>query len=480
MPRPDDRRRAGVLLHLSSLPARTVGQDARSFVDFLASCQMSVWQMLPVGPVDSFGSPYQGCSLHAGNRDFIDRDDLIDVGWLRAEHRASDNWLVSTFEGFKSVATTRERENFESFRIDNHYWLDDYVLFQGLRFTQTEDRWWQWPVEIRDRRPEAIDEVRRDIAPTLDLFCFEQYLFQEQWNRLKTYAHANGILLFGDMPIYPAHNSADVWANRSHFMLDVEGQPLFVGGVPPDAFSDSGQRWGNPVYDWSQIEVDGFRWWLDRLKSNFARFDCLRVDHFRGLVACWHIPASSNSAVQGEWFPVPGRKLLGVLEEHFGSLPLIAEDLGLITEDVECLRDEFGLPGMRILQFAVDSDADNPHWPHNYPHHCVAFTGTHDNNTMLGWLGHLGVQRRAMVMDYSGQPSEPMPWPLLRLTMASVAELAILPMQDLLSLSSGARMNTPGTTGGNWFWRFKWKDLDKGLWRRIANMVSLYNRAPLN
>lgn len=447
------------------------------FVDFLAACRISVWQLLPIGPVDQTESPYHGFSLHAGRRRFISIERLIESGWLSPDQRDSGDWLRASLHEFDKHASPEDREALASFKQQNNHWLEDYALFQVIRSSKEGEGWWNWSPELRARQPDALDKICRDREETLEQYRFEQFLFFDQWHQLKAYAHVRGVELYGDLPIYPAHDSADVWANQDQFLLDEEGQPLYVAGVPPDAFSTSGQRWGNPVYDWDKMRADGFAWWWERIRTNLDLFDCLRIDHFRGLEASWYIPASSPTAEEGEWHPVPGYELLSTLRTEHPSLPFIAEDLGLITAEVECLRDEFELPGMRVLQFAFEGDGTNPHLPHNHPVHCVTFTGTHDNNTTLGWYKGLDTRTRKHVRDYMGHPSERMPWPMIRMNLASVAGLAIMPMQDLLGLDEKARMNTPATTDGNWLWRFGWEDFGPELQDRVAAMVEMYSRA---
>jgi 4-alpha-glucanotransferase len=306
--------------------------------------------------------------------------------------------------------------------------------------------------------------------------CFEQFVFERQWQTLRAHAHERDLLLFGDMPIFVAHDSVDVWAQRDYFMLDADGQPTVVAGVPPDYFSAQGQRWGNPLYRWKRMQTDGFRWWIARMTTEFRRFDLLRVDHFRGFEACWEIPAADETAVNGRWVKAVGEALFEVLRSHFGTLPLVAEDLGLITPEVLALRDKYELPGMEILQFAFDSGADNPYLPHNHRKMGVVYTGTHDNDTTLGWFENLPAERQLRVVEYLGYPHEPMPWPLVRAALASASQLAIMPMQDILGLGRGQRMNTPGTAEGNWSWRFGWEQLLPDLPERLRRMARMYGR----
>jgi 4-alpha-glucanotransferase len=313
-------------------------------------------------------------------------------------------------------------------------------------------------------------------ADEMTLVRFEQFIFFRQWQELRQAAQARGVQLFGDLPIFVAHDSADVWAQREYFDLDAAGQPRVVAGVPPDYFSQTGQRWGNPLYNWARLQADGFRWWLERLRTQFSLFDLVRIDHFRGFEACWQIPADAGTAVSGRWVPAPGEALFQSLQKEFGTLPVVAEDLGFITPDVHRLREQFGLPGMRILQFAFDGASDNPYLPHNHEVNSVVYTGTHDNDTTFAWFENLPVDQQRSVLEYFGHPGEPMPWPLIRAAFASVARLAILPMQDALQAGTGHRMNIPGSNTGNWQWRFTWDQIPHGLAARLRDLARRYGR----
>ncbi len=479
-----ERRRAGVLLPLFSLPGGGLGQDALRFVDFLAQCGFGVWQMLPLGPTHGDGSPYHCLSAHAGNPDFISLDRLAQTGWLPslppvddAERRGFRRRCFETARRlFEERADDAERGRFAAFVAAEARWLEDYALFRALRWRLNDEPWWRWPVELRDRDTDALAQARANLAGEIALVRFEQYMFAHQWRELRDHARMRGVLLFGDMPIFVAHDSADVWARRECFKLDEAGQPLVVAGVPPDYFSATGQRWGNPLYRWERMQADGFRWWLERMTTEFRRFDLLRVDHFRGFEACWEIPAAEQTAVRGHWVKAAGDALFEAMKTHFGVLPLAAEDLGVITPEVYALRDKYGLPGMKILQFAFDSGADNPYLPHNHESASVVYTGTHDNDTTLAWFENLAAETQLRVVEYLGYPHEPMPWPLIRAALASVSRLAILPMQDLLGLGRGQRTNTPGTTEGNWSWRFSWEQISPGLCERLRRMMRMYGR----
>ena len=479
-----DGRRAGILLHPTSLPGEegngTLGPHALRFVDFLADCGFSVWQMLPLGPTHADRSPYQCLSVHAGNPRLISFAQLEAWGWLphtpglpAASGAVRQTLLAQARQLFLAQGGARELEAFDAAHA---FWLDDYVLYVALRQAHGNSAWWQWPEPLRDRDPAALAAARVRHAGEMALVRFEQFTFFRQWQELRQAAQARGVQLFGDLPIFVAHDSADVWAQREYFDLDTVGQPRVVAGVPPDYFSASGQRWGNPLYDWSRLQADGFRWWIERLRTQFGLFDLVRIDHFRGFEAYWQIPAGEDTAINGRWVPAPGEALFHALQNEFGALPVVAEDLGLITPAVHRLREQFGLPGMRILQFAFDGGADNPYLPHNHDVNSVVYTGTHDNDTTLAWFEGLPAVQQCVVLDYLGHPAESMPWPLIRTALASVARLAILPMQDVLQAGPGHRMNMPGSNTGNWQWRFEWEQLAPGLAAQLRRMVELYGR----
>ncbi len=372
-----DRRRAGILLHPTSLPDGDFGPDAFRFIDFMAACGMAVWQMLPLGPTHDDGSPYQCLSVHAGNPRLISLEMLVQSGWLPAESPASDSTeptdsaahrsscLTQAYQGFMQRASAEEHAAFKSF-LSQHYWLKDFALYTALHQENAARSWLDWPVLLRDREPQALEEAHQRLADVIEQICFEQFIFFRQWYALKQYANERGILLFGDMPIFVAHDSADVWTHRHYFKLDQTGHPLVVTGVPPDYFSATGQRWGNPHYEWERMQADGFQWWIERITTQFALFDLVRIDHFRGFEACWEIPAQNPTAEGGRWVQVPGDALFGVLQEKFMALPLVAEDLGIITPEVDALREKYHLPGMKILQFAFEGGPTNPYLPHNH------------------------------------------------------------------------------------------------------------------
>ena len=484
-------RRAGVLLHLSSLPSPfgsgDLGHAAYRFVEFLAGAGCTVWQVLPLGPTHEDLSPYDSTSVHAGNPRLISLDWLYDRGLLdggeldavRAGARERQ-WALDAAAARFAATCARDAglaAAFAAWRADSG-WLEDYALFTAIREMCGGQPWFQWEPALRGREPQALARAAAELAQRIAALRFEQYAFARQWSALRRYAAGHGVHLFGDMPIFVAHDSADVWSARELFLLDAEGQPLTVAGVPPDYFSADGQRWGNPHYAWEAMARDGFAWWRRRIASQRARFDLVRIDHFRGFEACWHIPREAASAVHGHWEPAPGEALLAALLEESGAGTLVAENLGIITPQVEQLREGFGLPGMLILQFAFDGDARNAYLPHNHQPLNVVYTGTHDNDTSLGWFASLDESTRARVVEYLGVPVEPMPWPLVRAALASVARLAVLPLQDLLGLGSEHRMNLPGVARGNWGWQFREEQLTPALAGRLRAMVELYGRIP--
>lgn len=466
-------------MHITSLPSGNLGDDAYRFVDFLVACGVSLWQVLPLGPTHSDGSPYQCLSVHAGNNKLICLDRIRSKDWANPDELSGKKTITimaHAFRQFTESASTSEKESFQRFCEHNQYWLDDYVLFRELRHLNHATAWYDWPDALRSRDKSALYEVSIQRRESLMVRKFEQFMFYEQWNALKQYANERGVHLFGDMPIFVAHDSADVWAQPELFTLDDTGQPETVAGVPPDYFSETGQRWGNPLYRWQKHEAEQFHWWRQRLTTHLLMFDLIRIDHFRGFEACWVIPAHCQTAVDGEWQKAPGEALFSNLLAHFGELPLVAEDLGIITPEVTALREQFALPGMNILQFAFGGEASNPYLPHQHRLDSVTYTGTHDNDTTLGWYQSLDEPTLAHVHSYLGDSQEPMPWLLIRAVLQSVSALAVIPMQDILALDGQHRMNTPGTTEGNWLWKFDWQMLEEGTCQRMAHLNALYGR----
>ncbi len=482
------RREAGVLLHISSLPgcftSGDLGGEARNFVDFLANCGFALWQTLPINPPQGGDSPYQSSSVHAGNPCFISLAPLVQKGWLPKQvlrgHNCSKevkyHWLLNAHEAFRSHASAAEQESFQQFVAHHKSWLDDYTLFEALHQDLTGRGWWEWPQPLREREPIALAEARARLRESTEFIAFQQWLFFTQWDELKRYANERGVKLFGDMPIFVAHDSAEVWANPELFFLDAQGQPTVVAGVPPDYFSATGQRWGNPLYRWEQMAESGFAFWIERLKTQLILFDIIRIDHFRGFEAYWEISASDDTAMNGQWVNALGDELFARLHQHYDPLPLVAEDLGIITAEVSAMRLKYGLPGMKILQFAFSGEATNPYLPYRHELNTVVYTGTHDNDTTLGWYTSLEPKRRQQVEEYLGYPQEPMPWPLIRQALASRARLAMIPMQDLLALDGSHRMNLPGTASGNWHWRFDWSMVEETLAAKLHRCMEIYGR----
>jgi len=485
------KRRAGILLHPTSLPGPVNGGDlgpnAYWFVDFLARSGITVWQMLPLGPPHDDLSPYQCQSVHAGNTRLISLELLVQAGWLHAdelrinvlENHSADcrcRLLQVAFNRFKRGAAEEVLQAYGDFLTRNSAWLDDYVLFCALKEVHGHAAWWDWELKYQQRNPLAIATARQHFAVEIVQYAFEQFLFFWQWTALKKYANERGVLLFGDMPIFVAADSVDVWADRENFLVDARGQPNVVAGVPPDYFSATGQRWGNPHYAWEYMETNGFRWWRERLHSHQVLFDLIRIDHFRGFEAYWEIPASAPTAMEGRWVKAPGEALFDTLHRK-PMIPLVAEDLGVITPEVTALRKKYQIPGMKILQFAFEGGgASNPYLPHHHAKNSVVYTGTHDNNTSLGWFKSMSPAVQQYVCDYLGARAEDMPWPLIQAAFASVARLAIVPMQDVLACDAEHRMNTPGVPQGNWRWRFEWSQVPKDLDQRLHHLVSIYGR----
>ncbi len=483
-----DRRRAGLLLHISSLPGNgetgDLGAEAHHFINFLKAAGFSVWQMLPIGPTQNDGSPYQSSSMYAGNPRFIGLEPLITDQLLPPDAVAGETLSQERKEALLQQAWGRFqtltadaplKQAFQLFIEQQAGWLDDYSLF-CLFHQRYRCGWWQWPEAIRERRPATLLQEKRYHREQLEYICFEQFLFFRQWEALKQYANGQGIQLFGDMPIFVAHDSAEVWSHQDMFWLDRQGELTVVAGVPPDYFSETGQRWGNPLYRWERMQADGFSFWVERMRHQLQLFDLVRIDHFRGFEAYWEIPASEEHAINGRWVEAPGVALFERLHEIYDPLPLVAEDLGIITPAVEALRLRFHLPGMKVLQFAFTGQADNPYLPFRHETNSVVYTGTHDNDTTLGWYLSLDDRLRLYVDEYLGRSKEVMPWPMIRTALASRSRLAIIPMQDVLGLNGEHRMNLPGTIEGNWSWRFNWSQVEEDLAWRLYQRVEMYDR----
>lgn len=477
-------RRAGVCLHATSLPGAeesgTLGPDAYFFVDWMIKAGLRVWQVLPLGPTHVDGSPYQCLSAHAGNPRLICRQTLVRDGWIDDDERRGGAGDLTLFrhaeQRFSTLASNEDRLAYDRFIKHHAYWLEDYALFVPLRERFGNVSWCDWPAALRDREPHALAQMRHELQQETSAIRFQQFVFFRQWLALKHYANAHGILILGDLPIFVAHDSADVWANRKQFLLDDKGWPTVVAGVPPDYFSATGQRWGNPLYDWNAMHDDGFKWWFTRFETQLAICDLIRIDHFRGFQANWEIPASCPTAIEGRWVKAPGKALFRAVANKYGQLPLVAEDLGVITREVTALRRQFRLPGMKILQFAFDGNPSNPYLPHAHTCDSIVYTGTHDNATTLGWFESLPLDKQLYCLDYLGNPQDTIPWPLIRAAMGSVSPLALIPMQDFLSLDDTHRMNRPGTTEGNWQWRLSWSQVPPDVADRVRTLVYLYGR----
>ncbi|ANJ68207.1 hypothetical protein A9404_01255 [Halothiobacillus diazotrophicus] len=471
---PCARRRAGVLAPIFSLPSGDFGESALAFIDFLARSGITVWQVLPLGPPLLDGSPYQCASSFAINPGFLSRAHLLaDAGFSKR---------ADLQDRLKGRHQTREMKSaFKRFEEKNRHWLSDYALFVAIKHQLGGASWMAWPHSLRDRDSAALETFEKIHADLIQDIAFEQFLLDRQWQAIVDAAHERGILIYGDLPIFVAGDSADVWANRDQFFLDEHGQPTVVAGVPPDYFSETGQRWGNPLFDWDRMAADGFSWWRARFRRHVALFDWVRIDHFRGLAAYWSIPAACDTAMDGQWVPAPGDALLSALRDEMdGHLPVIAEDLGVITEDVVALRKTFGLPGMKILQFAFDSDEENPYLPENHELDSVVCTGTHDNDTTLGWWQSLDTPARARVwsvLKKLGVPdTEPMPDALIHTAYMSIAQLVVVPIADWLGCDTSGRINTPGTTVDNWRWSFSESDLTDELAARMTALAKTYRR----
>ncbi|MGD9557483.1 MAG: 4-alpha-glucanotransferase [Mangrovibacterium sp.] len=491
-------RSSGILLHISSLPNRhgigTMGPEAYEFIDFLQETKQKIWQILPLGPTGYGNSPYQSYSVFAGNALLISLDKLQDEGLIREDDLKEMAEVKSKKVDYELIrekkmtllrkalvvfrsGQERWEDAYRAFRKEHGWWLDDYCLFQAIKNQDQERCWNEWKKGLKFRNQQALDAASQTWAEEIEFQCFIQFMFFRQWFGLKKYANDRGIRILGDLPLYISMDSADVWSNPDIFLLDEERQMQFSGGVPPDLFSETGQFWGCPVYDWKRLAEREFDWWLARFHFNLHLFDLVRIDHFRGLESFWSIPAGEETAVNGNWIPAGGYALLKKLKEQIGELPLIAEDLGVITPEVEKLRDDFGLPGMKVLQFAYGTDETNGYLPHNYGQNFVVYTGTHDNNTTVGWVKSASRRERRNLMKYFDAGWKYVHRSLMEAALASVAGMAVIPMQDLLELDGRSRMNKPGTIEGNWEWKFEWRMLKRRQKNLLKKMTKKYNRA---
>ena len=500
-------RHCGVLLHPTSLPgphgSGDLGPAAFHFVDWLATAGQDLWQMLPLVPVGPGNSPYASASAFAGSPLLIALEPLTERGWLdrrtlaeaaglradRVDFARVIPWRMGRLReacaGFALRASAADRADLAAFCNAHAHWLDDHALFMALDAHYAARGiacWTQWADGHARRHDAALANARVALASEIEFQRFVQWCFQRQWEALRQHAAARGVRLIGDLPIFVAHHSADCWAHQPLFRLDAAGEPTVVAGVPPDYFSATGQRWGNPLYDWQAMQRDGFAWWVARLRHELARADLVRIDHFRGFAACWEIPATCPTAIDGRWVEAPGAALFEAARNTLGPLALIAEDLGVITPDVEALREACGFPGMKVLQFAFGGAASHPFLPHNHPRHCVAYTGTHDNDTAAGWAASAAPHERTHAAAYLGLDAaaatdHALADALLRAALASVARWALYPMQDVLGLGSAHRMNTPGQMDC-WTWRFRWEDVGPEPAARLAQRAALYGRGP--
>jgi len=492
-------RKAGILLPISSLPSPygigTLGQAARAFVDLLAAAGQSCWQILPIGPTSYGDSPYQSFSSFAGNPYFIDLDELAEEGLLEPEEFRGLDWgddparvdypklYQARFQVLERACARlfeRQDSGFDRFCREQQDHLEDYALFMALKGRFGGAPWQEWPEALRLRRPDALEEARRELAGQTAFWKGVQYLFFRQWNALKAYANGKGIAIIGDLPIYVSGDSSDVWAAPDQFQLDSQGLPTRVAGCPPDGFTEDGQLWGNPLFRWDRMKEDGYRWWLRRIAFQFQIYDVLRLDHFRGFEAYYSIPYGDKTARNGQWCPGPGMDFFRAVKKALGRRDIIAEDLGFLTEGVYKLLEQTGFPGMKVLQFAFDSrDTGSSYLPHCYSPHCVVYTGTHDNDTILGWMEHAPKKDVAFAKEYLRlNKREGYHWGMMRSAWASPADLAIVQMQDLLGLGSQARMNTPSTLGGNWMWRALPDSFSPKLARRLHREMKVYQRLP--
>ncbi|MGQ0540906.1 MAG: 4-alpha-glucanotransferase [Blastocatellia bacterium] len=502
-------RASGILLHPTSLPGEygigDLGDNAYSFINFLADAKQSYWQILPLGPTGYGDSPYQCFSAFAGNPLLISPEKLVEDGFLTMEQLVDKpdfpahkvdfggvyEWknkiLPLAFEGLTHITSVDLRGKFETFLQENEWWLDDYAIYKAIKILQSQKPWYEWPAPLKLREADAIAAISEQLFNEILAEKFYQFLFFRQWMLLKEYANKHGVRIIGDIPIFVALDSADVWCNQDKFKLNADGTPEVVAGVPPDYFSKTGQLWGNPIYDWDAMKADEFRWWTARVAFTLRTVDVVRIDHFRGFAASWEVPGGDETAENGRWVDVPGKELFSTLRQHMVRLPVIAEDLGVITPDVEELRDMYRFPGMKILQFAFGGDARNHDLPHNYFPNCVAYTGTHDNDTTVGWwLSQAGAgstrdaadisREHEYCLKYLETDGHEIHWDFIRAVWASVADTAVTPLQDLLGIGTEGRMNLPASESGNWSWRFHEGAFSNEIVSRLRELTEVYGR----
>lgn len=489
------KRSTGILMPISSLPSRygmgTLGREAYDFIDFLISSGQKYWQVLPLGPVSFGDSPYSSFSIFAGNPYYIDLELLIAEGILtysdcealdfKDEYIDYEKQFKFRYEVLcKAFSNSKNKYNkkINEF-IEKNQWVEDYALFMALKYYFNQKPWYEWDEDIASRNRDALEKYKKLLLYQTEFWIFLQYKFFEQYYRLKNYANSKGICIIGDMPIYAAEDSVDVWSNRKLFKTDEDMLPNLSAGVPPDYFSSEGQLWGNPVYNWGYLKKNSYKWWINRLKWSFTLYDVLRIDHFRGFDEFWAVPRNSVNAVKGIWYPAEGREFFEQAIKELGNMNIIAEDLGIITDSVKQLKEKFNFPGMKVLQFAFDGNPDNPYIPKNYEENSVAYTGTHDNDTLKGWFNKLDIKTKHYVLKYldiTDAKENKIIDLLIDSVLKSNAVLAIIPLQDYLSLDSHGRINIPSTLGGNWTWRVKKEKLDEKLSIKIKEMTINSNR----
>ncbi len=491
-------RSSGILLHPTSLPGTygigDIGPSAHRWLDFLNRSGCELWQVLPLGPTGYGDSPYQCFSAFAGNPYLISPEALVEDGLLseksidahpsfpadRVDFGEVITWklglLDEAFQNFTRSTSSKIKDKFGEFQAEQAAWLDDFALFMAIKEYQGGGPWSDWPTPLRSRDPEALEKARQTLEVPIRKQMFRQFLFFRQWEALRAQAHQLGIQIIGDIPIFVAHDSVDVWAHSELFFMDDTGKPTVVAGVPPDYFSPTGQLWGNPLYRWDKHASTGYEWWLARFKAVLQTVDIVRLDHFRGFAGYWEVPAGKPTAEIGRWVPGPGKPFLKAIRDGLGDLPIIAEDLGVITPDVVEMRQDFNLPGMKILQFAFSDTPDEPFLPHNYPKHCVAYTGTHDNDTVLGWFETAPAKEQDFCLNYLRSDKDDLPWIMVRAIWGSVATFSLAPLQDLLGLGTEARMNFPGRPAGNWSWRVGEDVLSDEFCQNLWEINYLYGR----
>ncbi|MHA2251401.1 MAG: 4-alpha-glucanotransferase [Candidatus Kariarchaeaceae archaeon] len=492
-------RLGGVLLHPTSLPSRygigDIGPNLLRFLKFLNENSQSLWQILPLGPTGFGDSPYQTLSAFAGNPNLISIDglhelNLLDDGDLPKKLEFSkDKVEYGKAIPIKSRLLRKAYHNYEAnnqglkklftkFKEENAFWLDDFAVFMGLKISFDQTAWNDWPEEYRNRKSPSVTSWEENNTTYVEYHKFVQFTFYYQWSQVKKYSDELKISIIGDLPIFVAYDSSDVWANPELFSLNEDGSPVYIAGVPPDRYSSTGQRWGNPIYNWDKIISEDFKWWIQRIKQTLKQVDIIRLDHFIGYENYWRIPAYETTAINGEWIKAPGELLFKKLKQTLGSLPFIAEDLGVLTPEVENLRDRLGFPGMRILQFAFSDhwDPSNPNLPHNFKNHCIVYTGTHDNKTTLGWFKSVPKKTQSFILDYANSIEDEIVKNMIRLAISSPANLVIIPMQDILRVGKQGRMNFPGKSFGNWKWRFRWEQVNSDMGNELAHLTQLYGR----